>query len=72
MNEAQWLLSEGGTTSTGIDTALKLGLNFPRGPFEVLSSQGPDRIRATLAALETRAPAHLAARYRPAPALERS
>lgn len=72
VNEALWLLSEGGTTATGIDIALKLGLNFPRGPFEILASLGPDRIRATLAALEARAPAHLTARYRPAPALEQS
>lgn len=72
VNEALWLLSEGGTTAAGIDTALKLGLNFPRGPFEILASLGPDRIRATLAALEARAPAHLASRYRPAPALEQS
>lgn len=71
VNEALWLLSEGGTTGTGIDAALKLGLNFPRGPFEILAGQGPDRLRATLAALEARAPSHLAARYRPAPALER-
>ena len=72
VNEALWLLSEGGTTATGIDTALKLGLNFPRGPFEILSDRGPDHIRATLAALEARAPAHLATRYHPAPALEQS
>lgn len=72
VNEALWLLSEGGTTGSGIDTAMKLGLNFPRGPFEILAGQGPDRIRAILAALEAKAPAHLVTRYRPAPALERS
>ncbi len=39
-NEGAWLLAEGGTTREGIDTALKLGLNFPRGPFEMLARHG--------------------------------
>jgi len=70
VNEACWLLSEGGTTAGDIDTALKLGLNFPRGPFQMLAAHGPTTIRATLAALEARAPAPLKSRYHPAPALE--
>lgn len=69
VNEAAWLLSEGGTTEDGIDTALKLGLNFPRGPFEILQTQGRERILATLADLEARAPATLKTRYLPAPTL---
>lgn len=68
-NEGAWLLSEGGTTADGIDTALKLGLNFPRGPFEIVSRHGRDRILATLSALEAAAPAHLKTRYLPAPEL---
>jgi 3-hydroxybutyryl-CoA dehydrogenase len=70
VNEAGWLLAEGGTTREGIDTALKLGLNFPRGPFEMLAAHGAPAIRATLARLEAAAPAHLKTRYLPAPALE--
>lgn len=66
-NEAAWLLSEGGTTPEGIDTALKLGLNFPRGPFEIIAAQGAARIRTFLAALEDKAPAQLKGRYQPAP-----
>ncbi|WP_136645737.1 3-hydroxyacyl-CoA dehydrogenase NAD-binding domain-containing protein [Tabrizicola sp. YIM 78059] len=66
-NEAAWLLSEGGVTAEGIDTAMKLGLNFPRGPFEARARHGADRIRATLAALEAAAPPHLKTRYLPAP-----
>jgi 3-hydroxybutyryl-CoA dehydrogenase len=66
-NEAAWLLSEGGVTADGIDTALKLGLNFPRGPFEAKARHGADRIRATLLALEANAPSHLQRRYLPAP-----
>lgn len=68
-NEAAWLLSEGGTTVEGIDTALKLGLNFPRGPFEMLAKHGPATIRHTLATLEANAPPHLKGRYRPAPSI---
>lgn len=72
VNEAGWLLAEGGTTRDGIDTALKLGLNFPRGPFEMLAAHGPATIRATLAALEASAPAYFKGRYLPAPMLERT
>ena len=51
----------------GIDIALRLGLNFPRGPFEMLDAHGRDTVRATLAALESSAPADLKGRYLPAP-----
>ncbi|MCC7319880.1 MAG: 3-hydroxybutyryl-CoA dehydrogenase [Rubellimicrobium sp.] len=67
VNEAHWLLAEGGTTRAGIDTALRLGLNFPRGPFEAEAAHGAAAIRATLAALEAAAPPHLRGRYLPAP-----
>jgi 3-hydroxybutyryl-CoA dehydrogenase len=67
VNEAAWLLSEGGVTAEGIDTAMKLGLNFPRGPFEAKARHGAGVIRATLAALEAAAPPHLRTRYIPAP-----
>ena len=62
-NEAAWLLAEGGTTPASIDRALKLGLNFPRGPFESAARHGPAQIAATLAALEANAPPHLKTRY---------
>lgn len=68
-NEGAWLLSEGGTTADGIDTALKLGLNFPRGPFEITARYGRATILDTLAKLESAAPAHLKTRYLPAPGL---
>ena len=70
VNEACWLLAEGGTTADDIDTAMRLGLNFPRGPFQMLATHGPATLRATLATLEARAPAALKPRYHPAPALE--
>ena len=66
-NEAAWLLSEAGTTGQGIDQAMKLGLNFPRGPFESAAIHGQTCIRTTLAALEAAAPAHLKTRYQTAP-----
>jgi len=69
VNEAAWLRAEGGTTADAIDTALRLGLNFPRGPFAMLAQHGRDAVLATLAALETAAPPHLKGRYLPAPDL---
>jgi 3-hydroxybutyryl-CoA dehydrogenase len=70
VNEAAWLLASGGPPPQDIDTALKLGLNFPRGPFEMLALHGPAPIRMTLADLAQCAPPHLAGRYDPAPLLQ--
>ncbi len=67
VNEAHWLMAEGGTTEAGIDTAMTLGLNWPRGPFALCAGHGPVRIRETLAALEARTA--LTGRYLPAPGL---
>lgn len=69
-NEAATLLDEGAVTEADIDTALKLGLNFPRGAFEAARAQGPDRVRAILRALEAAAPAALKGRYDISPSLE--
>lgn len=69
VNEAAWLLAEGGVTADDIDTAMRLGLNFPRGPFEVLAGYGREKVREVLVALETKAPSHLKGRYVPAPLL---
>ena len=68
-NEAAWLLSEGGVTAEGIDAAMVLGLNFPRGPLAGLRAHGLARILDVLAGLEARAPAHLRGRYVPPRAL---
>ena len=68
-NEAAWLLAEGGVSAGDIDTAMTLGLNFPRGPFAALERHGQEAIKATLAALEAKAPPHLKTRYLPAPGL---
>ena len=69
INEACWLQAEG-VAPQGIDTAMQLGLNFPRGPFAALQAHGKARILATLAGLEAKAPPHLKTRYLPAPELE--
>lgn len=69
-NEAASLLGEGGVSEADIDTALRLGLNFPRGPFAAARARGLPRVRATLAALEAAAPAELKGRYQITPALE--
>ena len=63
INEAASLLDETGVSADGIDTAMRLGLNFPHGPFAALRSHGQARILAVLAGLEARAPAHLRGRY---------
>ncbi|MES2434467.1 MAG: 3-hydroxyacyl-CoA dehydrogenase NAD-binding domain-containing protein [Pseudomonadota bacterium] len=69
INEAAWLLAEGGTSAEGIDTAMKLGLNFPRGPFESLALHTRETVLATLQSLGQNAPAALKLRYAPAPFL---
>ena len=69
-NEAASLMVESGLDEVAIETALKLGLNFPRGPFESARQHGLPTIRETLAKLEERTPSHLTGRYRLSPALE--
>ncbi len=70
VNEAAWLVAAGGPAAADIDTALRLGMNFPRGPFEMLDLHGRDRVRQTLADLARNAPPHLAGRYDAAPLLQ--
>jgi 3-hydroxybutyryl-CoA dehydrogenase len=70
VNEAHWLLAEGGTTPDGIDTAMRLGLNFPRGPFDAFVRHGKAAILSELARLRAAAPEALKPRYDPAPTLE--
>jgi len=67
-NEAASLL--GDVDEGGIDTAMRLGLNFPRGPLEGARAIGLDRIRDELRRLDGVAPPHLAGRYAIVPELE--
>lgn len=68
-NEAASLIAEGSVEAIAIDTAMKLAMNFPRGPFEPARAHGLQRIMHALAELEAKAPAHLKGRYLASPAL---
>lgn len=69
INEAHCLLGEGGVAATDIDTAMRLGLNFPHGPFQALARHGRAAVLAMLASLKAAAPDAMKERYTPAPAL---
>lgn len=52
INEAVSLLSERGATAADIDTAMKLGTNYPEGPLRWADRIGLDRVMAVLEGLE--------------------
>ncbi|WKA46106.1 3-hydroxyacyl-CoA dehydrogenase [Geobacillus zalihae] len=65
-NEAFYMLQEGVGTPEEIDKAIKLGLNFPMGPFELADLVGLDTRLNNLKYLHEK----LGEKYRPAPLLE--
>jgi 3-hydroxybutyryl-CoA dehydrogenase len=65
-NEAFYMLQEGVGTPEDIDKAIKLGLNYPMGPFELGDLVGLDTRLNNLNYLH----AKLGEKYRPAPLLE--
>jgi 3-hydroxybutyryl-CoA dehydrogenase len=65
-NEAFYMLQEGVGTPEQIDKAIKLGLNFPMGPFELADLVGLDTRLNNLKYLHEK----LGEKYRPAPLLE--
>jgi 3-hydroxybutyryl-CoA dehydrogenase len=69
VNEAQFALDAGVAAAADIDTATKLGLNYPRGPFEWCEAIGAGRVLTILDALRRERGEE---RYRPAPALRRA
>ena len=70
VNEASFAVEEGVAEPGDVDTAMKLGLNHPRGPFEWREELGAGRVVATLDTLAERArSAHDAERYRIADSL---
>lgn len=69
VNEAASLVSECGLQPEDIDTAMRLGLNFPRGPFETARQKGPARLVRILQALAAEAAPSLKARYAVQPVL---
>ncbi len=64
-NEAFFMLQEGLASAQDIDKALKLGLNHPMGPFEMIDLVGLDTRLAVLQFLHQ----SLGEKYRPAPLL---
>jgi 3-hydroxybutyryl-CoA dehydrogenase len=66
-NEAFYMLQEGVASARDIDKALKLGLNHPMGPFELVDLVGLDTRLAILKFLH----ATLGDKYRPCPLLEK-
>jgi len=64
-NEAFYMLQEGIATAHDIDKALKLGLNHPMGPFELVDLVGLDTRLSILEYLHK----SLGEKYRPAPLL---
>ena len=66
-NEAFYMLQEGVATAEEIDKALKLGLNHPMGPFEMVDLVGLDTRLSILKYLHS----VLGEKYRPCPLMEK-
>lgn len=66
INEAFFALQDGVSTKEQIDIAMKLGTNYPHGPFEWSRQIGPDKLYRLLATL-----AKSNARYEPSPLLKK-
>ncbi len=64
INEAFFALSEGVSSREEIDTAMKLGTNYPYGPFEWAERIGLEKVHALLATLSK-----TNSRYQPAPGI---
>lgn len=68
INEAAAMLSEGVASARDIDTAMRLGANYPRGPLEWADLLGVDYVYAVLKGLQDEQGED---RYRPAPLLRK-
>lgn len=68
LNEAFHILMEGIATADGIDTAMRLGYNFPMGPLELADTMGLDEV---LKWMESLYQTLGEPRYRPCPLLRR-
>ena len=51
INEAMWAEKDGVASAEDIDTALKLGTNYPKGPFEWTEQIGMDHVQELLVSL---------------------
>jgi 3-hydroxybutyryl-CoA dehydrogenase len=68
LNEAMYILMEGVATAKDIDTAMKLGYNFPNGPLEMADIMGLDEV---LTWMETLWKTLCEPRYRACPILRK-
>ncbi len=68
VNEAADAVLQGVCTPAGADAAMKLGVNYPAGPFEWLTRLGRTRVVAILQALDA---CYRGERYRVSPLLQR-
>lgn len=68
INEAADAVQQGVCTPADADAAMKLGVNYPAGPFEWLQFMGKTRVLAVLRALDTE---YCGERYRSSPWLRR-
>lgn len=68
INEAATALMEGVASAQDIDTAMKLGMNYPHGPLEWADQIGLDTVLGVMRALQEEWGED---RYRPAPLLKR-
>ena len=66
VNEAVDLVHRGEASAEDVDTAMRLGTNYPRGPIEWGAELGYAVVADQLAALDRAFPG---GRYRPSPAL---
>ncbi|MEP6631885.1 MAG: 3-hydroxyacyl-CoA dehydrogenase NAD-binding domain-containing protein [Lapillicoccus sp.] len=66
VNEAEDLVDRGDATAEDVDTAMRLGTGYPRGPIAWGHDLGHDRVREVLAELDA---AYPGGRYRLSPAL---
>ena len=69
VNEAHFAVGEGVATAEDVDVAMRLGFNWPRGPFEWAEAIGPARVVSVLDGLRSELGAE---RYRVAPLLRRA
>jgi 3-hydroxyacyl-CoA dehydrogenase len=51
INEAMWAVTEDVASQKDIDTAMKLGTNYPHGPLEWAENIGLEKVQRLLAAL---------------------
>ncbi len=68
VNEAADAVLQGVCTTAGVDAAMKLGVNYPAGPFEWLAALGVDQVRSVIESLDR---CYRGERYRISPRLQR-